>query len=158
MNQRYEATPKPESSTQSARILDYHLLVDAVQLSTARLLDIDGAQQAHNFNQVLEGKTPEERQRIICEVGARFDDELIKLVTVSLIAHRSERMVILADSHEGVDGTLPWQPKLEQHIEALRESGSLQKADVQVERYASSDIESLTQQAQALALETAPII
>lgn len=157
MFQHYESTPTPESTTQTNRVIDYPHLVTAVQVSIARLLDVDGALRAHDFEEVLEGKTSEERQRIVCEVGARFDDELVQLVTVSLINARHGRTIILAEAHEGVDGVLPWQPKLERHLQALRDNGTLRDTQVQVERYTANDIELPTQPDEARTVQQIPI-
>jgi len=70
------------------------------------------------------------------------------------------RVIILAEASEGVNGSLPWQPKLEQHLRDIRDHGHLRSVQLQVERYSTSDsdIKSLTQAAEALALESTPII
>ncbi|MGV9002085.1 MAG: hypothetical protein ACOH18_03995 [Candidatus Saccharimonadaceae bacterium] len=148
------------SAETNTRIIDYSRLVDTIELSTARSLDIKGSFEADNFAHILKDKTAQEREAIVREVGGRFDDALINFVTATLIARRYQRVVILAEASEGINGGLPWQPKLEEHLRNLKQEGMLQDTQLVVERYSTNDqaIKQLTDEAQALALETATTI
>lgn len=139
----------------NTHIIDYSKLVDSVQLSVARILDMPGAFDADNFTTFLESKPSDEHERIICEVGGQFDEVLINFVIAALISNRS-RLVILAKASEGINGGLPWQPKLEQHLQHLKGQGQLQGAQLTVERYSIDDqtIEQATEEARAAELET----
>jgi len=139
-------------------IIDYPHLVDTAQLSAARLLDIDKSLDSATFAEVLSHHKPEDRERIIQQVGARFDDALISFVTASIIGRRNQDVLILADASEGFDGHLPWEPRLTAHVENLKNHGHLQTVDVWVERSSTDDqdIQALTEAARELAVETTP--
>ena len=111
-------------------IIDYPHLVDTVQLSAARLLDIDKSLDSATFAEVLSHHKPEDRERIIQQVGARFDDALISFVTASSIARRNQDVLMLAAASEGFDGHLPWEPRLTAHVENLKNHGHLQTVNV----------------------------
>jgi hypothetical protein len=154
MERHYELNSKAEPSEINTHIIDYSSLVDTVQLSTARLLDIPGALEAESFAKLIAPLSPENREHTIWEVGGHFDQSFISFVTASLIARRHHRVIILAEESEGINGGLPWEPKLEQHIQALKENGHLRTVELTVERYSTAtvaEIETLTEQAQALA-------
>lgn len=151
---RYELTSNTEPSEIHTHFIDYSSLVDTVQLSTARLLDIPGAMGARSFAEILADKTPDDRERIIWEVGGHFDEELISFVAASLIRRRHQQIVILADESEGINGNFPWEPKLKKHIRMLKDEGILNAREPEVVRYSTTpnvDIENTTEQAQSVA-------
>jgi len=139
-------------------IIEYPRLMDTAQLSAARLADIHGSIQAHSFAEILSQHDESEHDRITCEVGARFDDALINFVTASLIGRRNQDVVILAEASEGINGYFPWEPLLHERVETLHAHGILTTVNVRVERYSTDDqdIQALTEEAQALAIETTP--
>lgn len=154
MSQHYESLPTAESSPQNHQKYEYSKVVDAVRLSVARLLDIEGALQAHSFMEVLEDKSPEQQERIVCDVGVQFDQALIDFITVSLVAHPRRNIIIMTEEHEGVgEGhALPWKDRLDEHLSSLRNNGIINKqASVELRRYTANEIEPLTNQAKALA-------
>jgi hypothetical protein len=154
MDRPNELNSETESSQTNTRVIDYSSLVDTIQLSGARLLDIQGALEAESFAKLIAPLSPEDRERTIWEVGGHFDQAFISFVTASLIGQRYQRVVILAEESEGVNGGLPWEPKLAQHLQGLKENGHLRNVELSVERYSAAsteEIETLTEQAQALA-------
>lgn len=155
MHPEFESNTNIQTSEKSAHIIDYPGLLNTVQLSAARLKDIPGSIEAESFADVLASRTEEERQHIIWEVGSQFDDALISYVTAILIHKRHERVIILANATEGINGGFPWQPKLEQHVQNLQAHGHLPGVELSVERYTTDDkaIEQLTQEARLLAAE-----
>jgi|GEM_PF-1635412 len=152
----FETYPQPDTPHTNTDTIEYSGLVDAAQLSTARLLDIPGSLEAHHFEEVLAPHTETERSRIIAEVGAQFDESLIQFVIASLIRGGRDRVIILVEDSEGINGGLPWQPKLAQQLSDMQRYGTLPQTQVQVERYSTQDIstqaiDSLTQAAQDIA-------
>jgi len=139
-------------------IIDYPHLVDTASLSAARLLDIEKSLELSTFAEVLAYHPPEDLERIIQKVGEKFDDALISFVTAAIIGRRDQDVVILADASEGFDGHLPWEPRLAAHVENLKNHGMLKTVNVWVERFSTDDhdIQVLTDEARALAVETTP--
>lgn len=139
-------------------IIDYPHLVDTAQLSAARPLDIEKSLDVDTFAEVLAHHQPQDHERIIQQVGERFDDALISFVTASIIGRRDQDVVILADASEGFNGHLPWEPRLAAHVENLKNHGHLQTVNIWVERFSTDDhdIQALTEAARELAVETTP--
>lgn len=148
-----ESLPKTEIPENKPHIIEYPGLVEAVQLSVARLMDIPGAAGARSFSEILEKRSQEAREKLICEVGGGFDQQLIAFVTSTLIDKNRRNIVIRADESEGVDGYLPWERALSSHLKRCRENGYFTDASVSVERYSAIDdeLEELVEQAQILA-------
>ena len=155
MDRHLEAVSLPETETleTTPRVIEYSKLVDSLQLSAARLLDVRGSLDAINFTEVLLKHDESEREEITCRVGAEFDQALIHYVTALLIGHRNREIVIQAESSDGINGHLPWESPLQAHLETLRTNGTLPNATVRVERPPANDtvVKSLTHDAQALA-------
>jgi len=128
-------TPFPE--TPNRHIVEYSTLVNTVQLSVARKLDVEGSFTARDFESLLTYRTDQDRENIINEVGGHFDDALIQFVVGSLTGRRNHETIILAEENEGVQGHLPWESKLLAHIALLQSNGLLPDVRLQVERYSS---------------------
>lgn len=130
-------------------VLNYTGIVNAVQLSVARLMSLPGAVESQNFNELLNAYPSEQKQGLVAEVGSHFDQELIKLVTCSLIAARQKRLIIMAASTDGINGGLPWEGKLQDHITNLQNKGLIgNDKSVEITRYGNelseADISLLT--------------
>lgn len=153
-----ESTPSTQTPEKSPYIIEYPGLVDVVQLSVARNLNVRGALEATRFSDVLSQHDASDRQEIIREVGAGFDQALIQFVTASLIGRGRQDVVILADASDGVEGSFPWESKLHAHLEALQNNGVFRTTTLHVERYTTDDetIATLTENAQALADDATP--
>ncbi len=112
-----------------------HGLMDLIQRSVARTLDLRGADQAKTFVEILDNyPDPAERQRKIEEVGGQFDEALVNFVACSMLASRRPKTIIRASSSEGFDGYLPWQTTLDERLKAMADYG-LQGLQVVVERF-----------------------
>lgn len=161
--ERPNTDTQPEIPALRPRTIEYAGLLNTIQLSIARTLNLPKATEAQSFTEILdEVNDEEEKQRIVNEVGSRFDQHLIHFVTACLVARR-EPIAILAEESEGIGGYLPWVQPLMDHLDLLRERGILNAPDVRVVRYAAransddtqEDIEetikALSEQAQLLA-------
>lgn len=156
MDRHLETVPVPATQKLETvpRVIEYSRLVECLQLSAARLLNIQGSLEARSFAEILIQHTEAERDQIVRDVGAEFDRGLINYVTVLLIASRHNRnIVIQADDTDGIGGFLPWEAPLQTHLEDLRKSGTLRNATVRVERSSAEDeaVATLTHNAQMLA-------
>ncbi len=140
-------TVKSGDGLEAVTVFEYggeHGLMALVQCSVARALDLEGSMTAKSLNEVLNNyPDPVKRQEQIEKVSAAFDEALIKFVTDSMIAKRHRQVVIRASIHEGIDGYLPWQAKLE---ECARDLGvcTLKGLQIYVERF-EPDIDAATQ-------------
>jgi len=120
---------------QQPLVIEYADLVDTIQLSVARQIDIPGALEAQSLEEVLATKTGEEKEKIICEIGLHFDEALMHFVISAMIGRRKRSIVIIADPNDGVgDGYLPWEESLAQRIAEAEDNGILTGVDVRVER------------------------
>ena len=155
MHPEFESNIDIQTSEKTTHFIDYSELMNAVQISSAVYLDVKGAQDAKSFSEILSNYNEEERGRVIWDVGGRFDDALLDYVTAILIHKHHERVIILAKASEGIDGYLPWQPKLENHVRKLQTHGMLPGVELSVERYTTDDkaIEQLTQEVRLLTAE-----
>lgn len=156
MDRHLETVPIPATQKleTAPHVIEYSKLVACIQLSAARLLNLRGSLEATSFAEVLVQHTDTERDQIIRNVGAEFDQGLINYVTTLLITSRHNRNIIIqAESTEGIDGHLPWVLPLQTHLEDLRASGTLRDATVQIERISAKDemVATLTHEAQTLA-------
>ncbi len=130
--------------------IDYDQIVETVQLSIARQLGIAGALKAKSFQECMAPYSAEDQQQIICDVGSRFDDELITLLT-ALAAFKRQPIVITAGKDAGIDGYLFWEDKLAKHIQDRKDTGALDDlAEIRVIR-PTEEIAQLTRKARALA-------
>ncbi len=156
MNIENQHSPTPFPETPNRHIVEYPTLVNTVQLSVARRLDIEGSFAANDFESILTYLTDQDRESITNEVGLHFDDALIQFVIGSLTGRRNHETIILAEESEGVQGHLPWESKLLAHIALLQSNGLLPDVRLQVERYSSSytTIEQLSDHLSATADET----
>lgn len=156
MNRYNELPVEKQTPELPPRIIDYSGLVDGVQLSIAREHNLPGSFEATNFQEVLAPHNEDLQRYLVCEVGHDFDDALVNYVTAALIAHQRHGIVILAEESEGVNGYLPWQNKLNERMDMLKERGAYDStAFVRVERYRSPDKEhadELTEKVGAAAL------
>lgn len=132
-----------QTASTSPRIIEYAGLMNIVQLSIARQLDMPGAHDAEQFTEVLAQQSSDERERTICEVGQHYDEALVSFITGSLIARRQRDIIILAEASEGIEGYFPWQDKLEQRLQNCQAHGVLQGAQVRVERFQTVDDDEL---------------
>jgi len=118
---------------QQPLVIEYASLVDTIQLSVARQIDVPGALGATSFQDVLTTTADERKHEIICEIGQRFDEALITFVMAAMIGRR-HHIVIIADTEDGIGGYLPWQVPLAQRIAQAEENKILTGIDVRVER------------------------
>ena len=155
MDRQYEALPETQTAETTPYIIEYPGLLDTAQLSAARLIDVPGSLQKNTFAEVLATINDEDREQVLRDVGAEFDNALLSFVTATLIGRKNQGVIILAEASEGIDGYLPWEPKLLERIALLKNNGVLQISELRVERYSSEipSIEELTVQAQSLATE-----
>lgn len=121
---------RPESSI---RTLDYPALVDTVQLSITRLLDIEGSIEATSFEEV-QASIPPHQEHLMDRIGERFDEALISFVTAALVGRR-QPIVIRVESSEGFDGWLPWEEKLIARADVLAKAGLTGQSRVHIERF-----------------------
>ena len=159
MYRNHESISETQKQEETRHIIEYPGLVDTVQLSAARLLDLQGSLEADSFEAFIGTQEEDSHEQIMHAIGERFDDSLISFVTAVLIGRRNQKVIILANNEDGFNGHLPWQPKLEQHVRKLQVHKILPEAQLHVERYSSEveSVESLTEQAQSFALETSSI-
>jgi hypothetical protein len=155
MDRHHELPAEKQTPELPPCIIDYSGLIDVVQLSVARELDLPGAigvpqvtkdkeiiknEGAKSFAQLIEPLDEKTRTEYICEVGQRFDNTLVNFVSAALIRHQKHGIVILAEEDDGIDGFLPWEDKLSRRIDTLKERGTFDpRAFVRVERYKSSE-------------------
>lgn len=155
MDRHLEAVSLPETKTlePTPHVLEYSNLVESLQLSAARLINVRGALEAPSFKELLLHHEEHEREAIAQRVGAEFDQTLVNYVTALLIGRRNRTVIIQAEETAGINGHLPWEAPLQNHLESLRANGILQDATVRVERPPTHDemVESFTQEAQAIA-------
>lgn len=155
MDRHLETVSLPETQTleTTPHVIEYSKLVESLQLSAARLLHIRGSLEALSFTELLLQHNENEREEITRKVGAEFDQALISYVTALLVGRRNRKLVIQAENSDGINGYLPWESPLEEHLNALRTNGILQDATVHVERppVHNEIVETLTHDAQALA-------
>ena len=147
----YDEISETQTHEIGPRIVEYPDLVSQVQLSVARLIDVPGAIEARTFSEVLAQHDESDHEGIIGAIGTRFDDALVDFVVGSLSGRRHQEMVILAESSEGIDGHLFWEPRLMARVALLKSHGLLQGSDVRIERYSTED-----QVPDALTPETVP--
>lgn len=128
MGEKYESQTVIKTPENSDTVLEYSGLVNTVQLSLARLLSIPGSFETQSFNELIAPHTPEKQYEMICEVGARFDDALVDFVVCALIATKQQRLVIKTNEPSNDGGHMPWEPKLQDRIELLKETGTFRQA------------------------------
>lgn len=109
-------------------------LVETVQLSIAKRLDLLGSEQAESFSDILKQYDSVEKQRAVEQVGAEFDHELINFVVCSLIPKHDRHLVIQAEVESGVNGILPWEQRLQERISRCALNGTMSGVKVEVER------------------------
>lgn len=155
MYRHYESFTEKETPKTTPHIIEYPGLLDTAQLSAARLIDVPGSLQKNSFAEVLADIDEEDREQVLRDVGAGFDDALLNFVTATLIGRRNQEVIILAEESEGINGYLPWEPKLKERVELLKRANVLHIYDLRVERYSSKaqTVEELTAQAQTVALD-----
>jgi hypothetical protein len=118
-------------------IIEYSELVNTVQLSVSRLLDIEGSIEAETFQQVQE-TVPLHQEQLMDEIGAHFDEALVNFVVAALVSRRGP-VIIRAEAHEGLDGWLPWEKKLLERVDILAAAGLVRQAQLRIERYATTE-------------------
>lgn len=143
-NTREIETAKNGDGFEAVTVFEYggpHGLLDLIQRSVARSINLSGANEAKTFDEVLaEYPDQAERQRKIEQVGAEFDEALVNFVVSSMIATKRRHAIIRASVKEGLDGYLPWKALLDEQVQIL--GGSVLKGlHIEVERY-EPDIDS----------------
>lgn len=130
-----ESTPELSTDLDAPLVIEYAPLVTAIQLSVARELNVPGALDAqYSLSQILDSNTAEEKHKIECEIGLRFDEALINFVVSAIIRRRNRSVIIIAGQDEGIDGFLPWQKPLAQRVMALTKAHALSGITLRVER------------------------
>lgn len=153
MNHQYETTPNKHTPDTSPVIIEYPDLVDVVQLSIARRLDIEGSLESSTYSALHVEMSDDQRALLQEHLPHRFDEELVGFVTASLVGNRHRQVIIIAEASEGFNGFLPWESRLHERSQLLQRN-RLAPIPPRVERYSTDDaaIERLTEIAQAEAL------
>ncbi|MCD8561527.1 hypothetical protein LRY29_00405 [Candidatus Saccharibacteria bacterium] len=138
MDRTYEPVAHIHTPETAPRIIEYPALVDAVQLSVARLLDIDGSLAAREFSELLVQHSPDRQSDILREIEPHFDQALLSFVTAALVAEHHRTVIILAHEAEGFNGHLPWEGVLRERAAALQRNG-LAAGGVRIERYTDAE-------------------
>lgn len=138
MDRTHEPVPHIHTPETAPRIIEYPALVDAVQLSAARLLDVDGSLAAREFSELLAQHPPDQQADILRDIEPRFDEALLSFVTAALVAEHHRALVILAHEAEGFNGHLPWEGVLRERAAALQRNG-LAAGGVRIERYTDAE-------------------
>lgn len=126
--------PTQKQEAQQPLVIEYADLVNTIQLSVARQINLPGALEAESLGEVLITATDAERNSVICEIGQHFDEALINFVMCAVIARHKRQVIITADEHEGINGYLPWEEQLARRIAEAKENNTLSNVDVRVER------------------------
>lgn len=138
MDRTYEPVAHIHTPETAPRIINYPALVDAVQLSVARLLDVEGSLTAREFSELLAQHSPHRQADILRDIEPRFDEALLSFVTAALVAEQHRTVIILAHEAEGFDGHLPWEGIVHERVAALQR-GSLTAGGVRIERYSEAE-------------------
>lgn len=125
---------EPQTPETSRRIVEYAELVSTLQLSIAREMNVPGALEAQDITDILKNHTQADAEHLLAEIGQRFDEALLRLVGASLVANRHRKLVIVADTSEGINGYLPWQHELERRVASKTVHDIFSGALIEVER------------------------
>lgn len=139
-NMREIETVKNGDGIEAVTVFEYggpQGLMDLIQRSIARSINLNGANDAKTFDEVLaEYPDQTERQRKIEQVGAEFDEALVNFVVSSMIATKRRHAIIRASTKEGLgpEGYLPWKDVLDERVRALTDY-TLKGLKIDVERF-----------------------
>lgn len=111
-------------------------LMDLVQRSIARTLDLQGADKAATFAEILDNyPDPAKKQEQIEKVGAEFDEALINFVIASMVATKRRNGVIRASNDEGFNGVLLWESKLDERTAIIRDRHIIEGLSIATRRF-----------------------